>query len=157
MLGPTGQPTSSPTKGPGNDKRDYGTCPLNYSWAIWVTNSTVLAVMKARADAEQQRQNELWEDAEDLCKAREDFQSETGKKAKSVRCGNLGCYRMLPPKDIDNHRCSVGRCAARFCGNPECLERPREHETNIHSVQSKRTASVAFPSTSIDESDEEDL
>ena len=61
---------------------------------------------------------------------------------------------MLPPKEIDNHRCSVG---ARFCGNPECLERLREHETNVHSVQSKRTVSVAFPSTSIDESDEDDL
>ncbi len=157
MLGPTGQPTSSPTKGVGIDKRDYGACPLNYSRTTLVTDPTLLAVMKARADAEQETQDESREVAEALRKAREDFQSETGKKAKSVRCGNSGCYMMLPPKDIDNHRCSVGRCAARFCGNPECLERLREHETNIHSVQSKRKAIVAFPSTSVVESDEEDL
>ncbi len=55
-------------------------------------------------------------------------QATTSKKARTVKCSNPLCRRLLPPQSVNGHKCKIGRCPLRFCSGASCLQMLLDHE-----------------------------
>ncbi len=118
------------------DTRNYETCPLNYNRAVWITCPAILQMVQQRIAQEEWRRTAIEQqkiDQEAHRLAKEQHEATTGKKARTVKCSNPLCCRLLPPQSVTGHKCKIGRCPLRFCSGDSCLQMLLDHERMAHA------------------------